>query len=229
MTSVSLSRLWAAGPAVMLALLAGCATTTHKGDYIVSVPPDDYRVNHPIAIGEQVHTMVIPVGPHTAHLTPPVRSNIAGFAERFRSSGSSSLLVLIPTDSRAGISHQVRDTLIGAGVTPAKVDIRSYYPKAPGAPVRLAYSGMTASVAGCGKWPDQLEKDIHNRNYENFGCATQANLAAMVANPLDLKYPRGTTPPDAERRSTVLERYRRGEAYTSGQTLDRSSVAGIGG
>ena len=215
MTSVPFCRLWAA-PALML-VLAGCATTQQAS--VAPLPPDDYRANHPITIAERAHTMEIPVGPQTTHLTPPVRGNIAGFAERFRDSGSSRLTVLVPTDARSGVGHQVRDTLVGAGVEARRIDIRSYYPEKPGSPIRLAYSGMTASVAGCGKWPDRLEEDIDNRNYRNFGCATQSNLAAIVENPLDLKYPRAVTPGDATRRSAVLDSYRRGEPYASSQTL----------
>ena len=44
-----------------------------------------------------------------------------------------------------------------------------------------------------------------NQNYSNFGCATQKNLAAIVANPADLLGPRGITEIDSTRRTTVIQ------------------------
>jgi len=50
-------------------------------------------------------------------------------------------------------------------------------------------------------WPDDLGPSannpgyLENKPYYNFGCANQANLAAMVDNPSDLVQPRSETPP----------------------------------
>jgi pilus assembly protein CpaD len=44
-----------------------------------------------------------------------------------------------------------------------------------------------------------------------FGCALQANLAAMVADPADLAAPRRADPAEAARRTVVLDKYCRGE------------------
>jgi pilus assembly protein CpaD len=68
---------------------------------------------------------------------------------------------------------------------------------------------MTASTGECGRWPDDLLANTsENKHYANFGCASQNNLAAQISNPGDLIAPRGMTPIDAERRSTVIEAYR---------------------
>ena len=53
---------------------------------------------------------------------------------------------------------------------------------------------------------------FENKNYYNFGCATQNNLAAQIADPNDLLGPRRMTPADATQRGQALKRYR--EAYT---------------
>lgn len=68
----------------------------------------------------------------------------------------------------------------------------------------------------CGLWPVDVGpgpgSDSHlNRPTWNHGCATQHNLAAIVANPADLLGPRAEAPADAARRQTALGRYRRGE------------------
>ena len=68
---------------------------------------------------------------------------------------------------------------------------------------------ITAKAGPCGEWPEDLVANtMENRNYHNFGCATQANLAAQVANPMDLVQPRGMTPIDAEQRYLVIQDYR---------------------
>jgi pilus assembly protein CpaD len=59
----------------------------------------------------------------------------------------------------------------------------------------------------------------------NFGCATQNNLAAMVADPADLVMPRTMTASDAQRRGTVFEKYRKGEITAT--TRDQHDSAAL--
>lgn len=223
--------------AAMLALvilLAGCAYS--KENIIVETIPDDYRIEHPIKIDQKLHTMDIPVGLGTAHLSSPVKGNIVGFAQRFRDGDSNVMAIVTPNGSpnqavAADMSRQVHDVLVSAGVKPEALEFRGYSAEAneTAAPIRLAYNKIDARVEDCGVWPDQLSVHFRNRNYKNFGCASQANLAAVVDNPLDLVYPRGQTPADAARRSTVLDKYRRGEIYAAKQRLESGEVAeGVG-
>lgn len=69
----------------------------------------------------------------------------------------------------------------------------------------------------CGLWPHDLgvqdaRRDMANIAHFNHGCATQANFAAMVANPNDLLQSRAEGEIDAARRQAVVGRYRRGES-----------------
>jgi pilus assembly protein CpaD len=64
---------------------------------------------------------------------------------------------------------------------------------------------------------------MQNAPHWNHGCATQRNLAAMVTNPADLVQPRSETPVYAARRSTVLDKFRKGEAT---QTVDPNANKG---
>lgn len=69
----------------------------------------------------------------------------------------------------------------------------------------------------CGLWPHDTgtgdaRLDMMNRPHFNHGCASQANLAAMVANPNDLLGPRAEGPIDASRRQTAINRYRAGQS-----------------
>ncbi|MEO8667398.1 MAG: CpaD family pilus assembly protein [Bauldia sp.] len=225
--SAALSLAVAAG-------LAGCAAP-NPADITGSVP-DDYRVSHPIAISETIDTMDIPIGIDMARLPDSFRQTVAGFAQRFIASGSGMMAIVSPVDSpnevaAATVSHEIRDVLIAAGVGAREIDFRGYKagPQETGAPVRLAYNRVAAHTEACGPWADDVTKTSANRNYGNFGCASQQNLAAMVENPLDLLYPRGVMPSDAGRRVTVLKKYRNGSDYTSAKPTTGGAVAtGVG-
>ena len=63
------------------------------------------------------------------------------------------------------------------------------------------FQGLKATVAGhCGQWPTDLAsggsiEGWKNEAYANFGCATQAALAAQVDDPRDLVAARGASGP----------------------------------
>ncbi len=50
---------------------------------------------------------------------------------------------------------------------------------------RTAY-GSAAWVPHCPDWSAQSEVNLKNATYPNYGCAVNANLAAMIADPMDL-------------------------------------------
>jgi pilus assembly protein CpaD len=196
----------------------------------------DYRDNYPITISDQLATLDVPVGLQTRYLPAGMEDNILGFAAAFMQSGSNAFAIVLPAGSAnapatAAIALQIEELVITqAGIPPGAIEYRSY-PAQPdeNAPVRLAYVRLAATTPPCGNWPTNLARNWNNQNYANFGCATQNNLAAMVANPLDLLYPRMMTPPDAARRSAVLGNYEDGQAtattYEGGFGID---ITGIG-
>jgi len=109
------------------------------------------------------------------------------------------------------MSHKIVAVLKREGVPAHAIRTLSYHAAEHGdaATVRLIYSSLTAGVASeCGKWDSDLAHTPENKNYSNFGCATQSNLATMVANPADLVGPRGEAGVDAERRDNVIDEWR---------------------
>ncbi|MGN6356121.1 MAG: CpaD family pilus assembly protein [Novosphingobium sp.] len=87
----------------------------------------------------------------------------------------------------------------GAPVTPGYVN--------PGT-ARIVVTRSTASVPGCSDWSKNSENALMNETSTNFGCATNGNLAAMVANPEDLV--RGST---AVGETTVMSSNKAIDAY----------------
>lgn len=215
-----------------LTMFAAACSGIQREQIIVGAVPEDYRVNHPITITETVATLDVPVGMETRYLPLDMERNVLGFANGFMQSGSDILAIVLPAGSAnaysaAGIGVQVEQILIGSGVPLGAIQYRSYPASSgeTGAPLRLAYVEISASTEPCGPWTDNVARNFNNENYAAFGCATQTNLAAMVANPLDLLYPRIMTPPDAARRATALANYQQGRATAT--TYDPGFGVGI--
>ena len=55
----------------------------------------------------------------------------------------------------------------------------------PGA-LRIVVTRASASVPGCPDWSSKSSTNFTNATSSNYGCATNSNLAAMVADPNDL-------------------------------------------
>ncbi|MGH6860398.1 MAG: CpaD family pilus assembly protein [Phyllobacterium sp.] len=195
---------------VALGLLAGCA----RREMTVNGIPDDYRTNHPIVIGEKEQVADIPVGHADRQLSITQRSIIQNAVGNYRANGSGVIHILIPAGSpnaraAANLRKDIAATLRRGGVKPFNISSETYDAAAgESAPIRLSYSAMTASTNQCGQWPKDLLDTADNRHYANFGCASQNNLAAQIANPADLLGPRATTSIDAERRGVVIDDYR---------------------
>jgi pilus assembly protein CpaD len=70
---------------------------------------------------------------------------------------------------------------------------------------------------------------FENKDYYNFGCANQRNMAAMVDNPSDLEQPRPETPSYQARRTTSFEKYRKGTTTaTSYPEADKAKLSDTG-
>lgn len=197
--------------------LTGCGNLNKDG-MSTSAIPDDYRTRHPIMLSEVEHSLDVPIASGDHKLTNGLRDSIGGFANEYLSSSSGTIQIMMPQGSaNAGaasiLRKQIRDVLTSRGVKANRIIETSYQAQAGGdaAPVRLSYVSMTAMTNPCGEWPEDLTNNTSaNKNYENFGCATQSNLAAQIANPMDLVTPRAMAPIDATRRSTVIGLYREG-------------------
>jgi pilus assembly protein CpaD len=210
---VSINRLLPAVLVLAAATLAGCAT---RDTTTTASIPDDYRTRHPIVLTEAEHAFDVPVASGDRTLTMSMRDNIRGFAQDYASKSKGTVQIMVPRGSAnagaaAVLRKEIRATLVRAGV-PNRHIIETAYPavgQGDAAPIRLAFVSITAKTNTCGQWPEDLAVNtIENRQYYNFGCASQANLAAQIANPMDLVGPRGMTPIDAERRATAIQDYR---------------------
>jgi pilus assembly protein CpaD len=213
------------------ALLCGCNTDRP----ITGAPnvPYDYRLRHPISITEKDHTLQVFIGVNRGSLAPEQRAEVLAFAQSWRDEATGGVIIDLPVgtaneQSSAAAMHEIQSILAASGVPPASIVVRGYHVTARTmATVRITYPRMAAQAGPCGLWPEDIGPSM-TRDYSenqppwNYGCATQRNLAAMVANPADLVQPRAETPAYTMRRTTVMERYRAGAS--TGTTYQNSTV-----
>jgi len=211
--SLSLSGLLLAG---LAAPLGGCGVDYASND---SALVADYHTQHPVILAQAPTTLdVYPVG---ERLDEESVANIRGFAARYRELGTGRITILTP-----GVRRE-RDTRVVDAIRRALASsgLRGYvgvgmYPVADAtraSPVRLIFEGLKAVVpTPCGQWPTDLAsggsiETWKNESYPNFGCATQAVLAAQVADPRDLVQSRATGAPDVEMRLRAIGNVRQGQ------------------
>ncbi|KZM48403.1 CpaD family pilus assembly protein [Labrenzia sp. OB1] len=202
-------------------IMGGCQGSQSQSQILAS---NDYRLRHPIVITEEPETLDLPIGRNTRRLYGPVEGTVTQFAMESRRKGNGAVEILVPSGGANesavhAVTGNIRTALQRGGLGRSQISTRTYAVNDPtaDAPIRLSYARMQATAGPCGNWPKNIGGGFGaNIEYENFGCATQSNLAAMVENPSDLLTPRAMTPADQRRRAVVIENYRKGDV-TSGE------------
>jgi|LNFM01.1.fsa_nt_gb pilus assembly protein CpaD len=125
------------------------------------------------------------------------------FVRNYRTEGRGPLHIAVPRGAGGNVSRRVQNVRLVAyrnGVSPDR--IRTVVKSGSHGIVTLSYDRISAVGPSCGDWSEDVTRNKGNLPYANFGCATQRNLAAMAANPMDLMYPAIETPRGSETRAT---------------------------
>jgi pilus assembly protein CpaD len=197
--------------------------------------PGDFDARHPVTLATAPTTVdVFPTG---GALDARTIANLRAFAERYRAFGEGRIVILAPATGGADgpAVEAIRRALAGAGV--AWVGVSRYAPSARDSalPIRVAFMGLKAKVATpCGNWPEDLASGSSlqgwkNEPYANFGCASQAVLAAQVDDPRDFVQPRALGPSDVAMRMRAIEDVRKGKDPGTTWSTDLTPIGGSGG
>lgn len=209
--------------------LGGCEHLSNSnGPQVAGWSLMDPSQNHPIAISQQPQTMNLHVATGARGLSQAQYNDVLRFANRARVSdaGNSRLVVSAPSGGAHEVAamyavHDIRQILSDHGFADSAVAIETYdATRDRNAPVKISYLRYVAEGPACGSWPTNLAREPNNTTYANFGCANQANLAAMIANPADLLGPRTETDRMSERRDAVWDKYRGGETTGAQKSED---------
>jgi pilus assembly protein CpaD len=215
--------------AALVGLSAALGACTHTGDVATTASvPDDYKMRHPITVTEANHSIVVFVGRGRGGLSASQRTDVAGLVQGWVQEGTGAITADVPVDTpnaraAADSFREIQALLSAAGVPPRGLVVHNYHPQDPRLmpTIRLSYSKLAAVAGPCGLWPEDIGPSmknkswLENKQYYNFGCASQRNMAAMIDNPGDLVQPRPETPAYTIRRSEGFEKYRKGTPTTT--------------
>jgi pilus assembly protein CpaD len=115
--------------------------------------------------------------------------------------------------SAALVAQDAQRALYAGGVDYAKITGGTYQADGrPNAPVMLSFARFEAVKVTCQPWSEfDPRKTASNLSPDRFGCAQNANLAAMVADPGDLLGDRTDTTRDAARIQVGIDKHRKGD------------------
>jgi pilus assembly protein CpaD len=195
--------------------------------------PVDATQRHPIMMSQEPHTIPIHVARGGGGLSPRQRADLLAFSDRARASdaGNSRLVISVPAGganeiAAMQVAGEVRGLLSTNGFSETSIAVEAYHDgsnREP--PIRVSYLRYVAKGPECGSWPTNLARERDNIPYPNFGCATQHNFAAMVANPADLLGPRTESDRASERRDAQWDKYVNGESTTANKSEDEKVQA----
>ncbi len=196
----------------------------------------DPIARHPILVGSVPVTLDLAVTRGSSGLNRNQMYNLRHFLHQYKEKREGPLLVGAPSGgaNEIAVMHamgQMRREITRAGISRGDVRFDAYSGGGTGsAPIKVSYHSFAAHGPECGDWSDNLASDPKNIPYRNLGCATQRNLAAMVANPRDLIEPRGMTPRDSRRRDVIMDKYVRGDTTIAKKAKEeKAKVSDVSG
>ena len=208
-----------------LTALGACAS--------VPPPPADMRPTptvadlHQIRVTEGAERVEVPVSAADVTISHADRARLHAFAAGYLRYGHGALVLSTPSggsnaDAASLLANETRRALVDAGVSYAAVAGSSYDASGRAdAPIIVSFARYEAHAPECAPlWEQDLAHQSNNQPWASFGCATQANLAAMVEDPADLLRPRAEDARDSGRRDTVLDAYRAGEQTHAPRSSD---------
>jgi pilus assembly protein CpaD len=213
-----------AGALALAVFAAGCAYPT-SDPWNEPLPQDRW----PITVRESRSMAEVPVQAERFKLSYDDIASVEAMGWEYINAGRGAIIIALPIgggndEAAVAVGAEARDVLAAQGIAYRAIRGTSY--DAGGradAPIVVMVDRYVAEGPDCHQeWRD-FARTWTGENTYNFGCAMQANLAAVVTDPGDFLGPRGQTPPDAGRRAVVLTRYRNGETTITERDLQRES------
>jgi pilus assembly protein CpaD len=213
-------RLFSLAAGVVTLALSACASGSRPAE-LATTPTEQWTDRVQVI----AHPDSIRLGVHADGPSANQAKALTDFVVRWMQAEGGVIQIQAPRGASPRMISGVYQLLTAQGASPSAVKLSSYEPgDEPSAPIVVGFERYEAITPKCGLDWESLTKTRHNEAFGNFGCAITANIAAQVANPEDLIRPRDSTPVDAQRRTTVLDAYRRGE-ITSSASDDQATGA----
>ncbi|MDX2307318.1 MAG: CpaD family pilus assembly protein [Hyphomicrobium sp.] len=190
-------------------LLGAC----ERLDNVTAVELSEPKTRHPIGAYPETKALIVELAPEGRGLTPNQRADVWRFVDSYRKESTGPLHIAGPRSTGGYIAasrslREVQSIVAEVGVDPSDVVVAQGGGGGRGAPeVRIAYEKPIAVPPECRDWGSNLGENRERLPYNDFGCATQRNLALTVANARDLRQSQDETPRSSERRSKAWGEY----------------------
>ena len=213
--------------------LTGCKTS-EGGEQVLGWSMVDPAQRHPIMVTQAPTNLDVEVSRGRPGLAPEQRASVIDFLRRYKRESTTGKLVIsapggapneVSVVQAAGI---VKGLARSEGIAWNEIRVEPYGAEEgnPQPPLRLSFVRHSAEAPDCGRFPANLAEEAKNLPYANLGCASQRNLAAMVANPQDLLGPRTeTTARNANRRDVIMDKWIKGDTTAAKRDADEKAKA----
>ncbi len=179
-------------------LLAGCTADEYavQNEYV----PYGGSSNHPITLAKGPVTLNVTTT--KSGLQPSQINAVSAFARQASASGLTPVTVSRPSGGGHATRNasQIANLLAEQGV-PSRLIKTKVYSGSSMSPVKVSFTRAYAKTEPCGDWSRDATQTRSNEMSPNHGCAVQANIAAMIANPNDLEVPGAMGPVNSSIRS----------------------------
>ncbi len=198
-----------------------------------SVPMKSYppmHNNYPIQIAESVERLELYARPDGLSLSARDEAAVYDFIRNYSQFGDGPIYMNVPSNPnlKMGISQTqglIAESLSSVGLSTAQMKTGQYQSAQAMAPVIISYHRLKALPQDCSNLGN-LAYAYNNQGYEGFGCAYNANLAAMIQDPRQLLEPHPMAPPEVKRRTAIYDKYLNGENPASEQPNRQEISAG---
>jgi pilus assembly protein CpaD len=172
-------------------MMAGC--TTEEIEAGQSYSPYGGSDKYPIQVAKGPVTLN--VASRKGGLQPVQVNAVSNFARKAATSGLTPVTISRPSGGgvSAANAQQIAQLIKSQGVPAQLIKMRTYHGSAH-SPVKVSFTKTYAKTYECGLWPQDMTATDMNDFHPNHGCAVQANIAAMVSDPMDFEVPDATTP-----------------------------------
>lgn len=210
---------------VPLALtLAGCESSTRYADY------DPHYAFPTTATQKTAYLDLAPLV--QGHAVTADNHRIDDFIDAYRKQGAAPISVTItaPSINDPQGRKMASDTAVllqkhGVRAT----EIRLYINESQvNAGPQLAFPIYVVTGRDCGNWQTPVDHDPLSQNTDNFGCAVQQNIDAMVANPRDLLMASQSTGRDGNRSWMIVNSYQQGKPIPGSDDIHAGVITDLG-
>lgn len=219
--------LAAAFGALAVTACSSAAPTAVPASYLQGTPLD----RNAITVAKRTEFLEIDIHPAASQLSLSDKARIQNFVASYRSVGHGPLIMSLPESSanpQLAVSAVVeaREIAWENGVEYEEISGSSHGADSTvSEPLILAYQAYDAIAPDCPSLAEINMADITSNNeMPTLGCAVRTNLAAMIADPADLLGQRSLDEGDSLRRSTILGKFRDGEATGAERSQEESGA-----